>query len=67
MNAPCHCATLMSAPAPSVIDIDQFSILFDSDNLCIARCNICGTWLANETGCWEPLLRYQCLQANEHT
>ena len=65
MTSPCHCAPLVSAPASSALDIDQFSILFDRENLCIARCNICGAWLANETGCWEPLLRYQSNQVND--
>ena len=53
------CCPTMTGPAPRVLDLERFSILFDSPTLCIARCNACGHWLVNDGDCWEPLLQQE--------
>ena len=54
-----HCPCCAQAPGNAAPTADPISILFVRETLCIARCNDCGTWLANDQGYWEPLLKYE--------
>lgn len=40
----------------ALLNLDHISIQFNDENLQIARCERCGTWLVNDRGYWEPLL-----------
>jgi len=51
------CCPALKRPGPRVLSLEQIRILYESDRLCIARCESCGRWLVNEGERWEPLLR----------
>ncbi|MCP8686658.1 hypothetical protein [Marinobacterium sedimentorum] len=59
MNDLCPFCPHAQAPETTAPASGLISILFARENLCIARCDNCGTWLANDNGVWEPLLRYE--------
>lgn len=59
MHGLCPCCAQGPAVKTTVPAAALISIRFVRENLCIARCDNCGTWLANDNGVWEPLLRYQ--------
>ncbi|MFC6673892.1 hypothetical protein [Marinobacterium aestuariivivens] len=65
MNDSAGCCPALSHLRPPVLNLDQFCILFESDSLCIARCDRCGSWLVNEGEYWEPLLNMDNLEFTE--